>query len=574
MTESSVANAAGVAGSSGHFRRGPQMSKIHQLAGDGICETGGRLFLHRLCFVIPVLSCVWLAGCQDDASLSAPSASKSPEGSEAGAKQVAYKSQDDPEYAHIKAFCGNCHAFPQPSSFPKAMWYEEVRRGFNFYYESGRSDLHPPAQSEVVAWFRHFAPEQLAKPDQSAASESPLKFRTTDLWLPKGTTAGATAVSFVDARRSGNSGSQLDIFVSDMKFGAAVQLAEVSGYAAESKAVPALRYSLAGIAAHPAVVRETDLDANGINDFLVTDLGSFLPEDNDRGKVTWIPDGASEHSGKPEMLISGIGRVADVQTGDFDGDGRSDVVVGSFGWHRTGGISLLRNLAGPDGRPQFERTELDPRPGTIHVIPHDLDGDGRLDLIALISQEFERIIAFMNRPAGFEKVSLYEAPDPSWGSSGMHLADMDGDGDQDLLYTNGDSFDSYLIKPYHGIRILENTGTLPWKEHLVAAIPGVHRALPADLDGDGDLDIAAAAMLPESTIQSSDPETLQAVIWMERMPDSTWRRHVVEHGAPRYAAMAVADLNQDNRPDLITGLFRNSDAAESAIARIYWNSSP
>ena len=56
--------------------------------------------------------------------------------------------------AEITAFCGDCHALPKPSSFPQEAWYEEVERGFQFYYASGRSDLHPPAKNDVVEFFR------------------------------------------------------------------------------------------------------------------------------------------------------------------------------------------------------------------------------------------------------------------------------------------------------------------------------------------------------------------------------------------------------------------------------------
>lgn len=39
----------------------------------------------------------------------------------------------------------------------------------------------------------------------------------------------------------------------------------------------------------------------------------------------------------------------------------------------------------------------------------------------------------------------------------MH--DFNGDGKLDIVYVNGDNFDySRVLKPYHGIRILENDG--------------------------------------------------------------------------------------------------------------------
>ena len=33
----------------------------------------------------------------------------------------------------IVAFCSACHVMPKPDSFPKAAWYDEVKRGYDFY---------------------------------------------------------------------------------------------------------------------------------------------------------------------------------------------------------------------------------------------------------------------------------------------------------------------------------------------------------------------------------------------------------------------------------------------------------
>src|SRR5262249_60292151 len=118
----------------------------------------------------------------------------------------------------------------------------------------------------------------------------------------------------------------------------------------------------------------------------------------------------------------------------------------------------------------------------------DLDGDGRLYFVALISQEHEAVVAFLNDGGGeFHRETIFSANEPAFGSSGIQLVDLDGDGDVDVLYTNGDTFDSFYPKPYHSIRWLENCGTFPFVDHLLTAMPGVHRALARALDGGGEL---------------------------------------------------------------------------------------
>jgi hypothetical protein len=93
---------------------------------------------------------------------------------------------------------------------------------------------------------------------------------------------------------------------------------------------------------------------------------------------------------------------------------------------------------------------------------------------------------------GFESSVLDRAPHPAFGSSGFSVVDLDGDGDLDFLWTHGDMMDEIpLPKPYHGLRWLENQGGELVSRELLR-MPGCYRALAHDLDGDGDLDIVFA----------------------------------------------------------------------------------
>ena len=151
-----------------------------------------------------------------------------------------------------------------------------------------------------------------------------------------------------------------------------------------------------------------------------------------------------------------MGRVADVQAADFRGTGRLDLVVGVFGFQNAGEILLLENHTTDWSKPVFTPRVLDERHGTIHVPVADLNHDGRPDFVALISQEHETIVAFLNEGDGHfrEETDLHRsAPRLRQLHGGIQLVDLDGDGALDVLYTNGDVLDPPpLLKPYHGVR--------------------------------------------------------------------------------------------------------------------------
>src|SRR6185436_7092957 len=111
-----------------------------------------------------------------------------------------------------------------------------------------------------------------------------------------------------------------------------------------------------------------------------------------------------------------------------------------FGWHLKGGMELLLDRSRDPGAPAFERVRLDPRAGGIHLVPGDVDRDGRVDLVGVIAQEHEAVVAFLGNPKGgfLPARTLYAAPHPNWGSSGIQVVDLDKDGDLDVIMTNGD----------------------------------------------------------------------------------------------------------------------------------------
>ena len=306
---------------------------------------------------------------------------------------------------------------------------------------------------------------------------------------------------------------------------------------------------------HPAHAEAVDLDQDGQTDLLVAELGSATPTDDRAGGVVWLRR-IGDRKFETVRLLSGLGRVADVQAADFDGDGDLDLVVGEFGWIRSGSLLYAENTTNGAGRPTFGKpTVLDERHGAIHVPVVDLDRDGRPDIVALFAQGHESVVAFLNRGGGrFEAQDLFVAPHAHWGSSGIEPVDLDQDGDLDFLITNGDTLDDEVkFKSYQGVGWLENEGMYPYTLHWIGTYYGVHRAEAGDLDGDGDLDIAASSFLPGVGEAQRKQMNLPGVVWFEQQSGLTFQPHMIGDVGCDHATLDIADVNGDGRLDVITG---------------------
>ncbi|HEY2911626.1 MAG TPA: VCBS repeat-containing protein [Gemmataceae bacterium] len=452
----------------------------------------------------------------------------------------------------VHAFCGACHAYPPADSFPRQHWRVEVERGFRFFDQAGLA-LAPPKLSHVVRYYEERAPIDFPPATiVPATHELPVRFETVS-YPPPGTEQ--PVISNVNpvklyppgAKPEARAREPITLLACDMAGGSILAL---------RPADPSPQWRELGKATHPARADVVDLNGDGILDILVADLGSFAPTDRRCGSVVWLrgkPDGTFQTI----TLLKDVGRVSDVRAADFRGAGKLDLIVGSFGLHAVGEILFLENRTTEWDKPEFAPSVIDDRHGAIHVPVADLNGDGRPDFVALIAQEFEEVVAFLSDGGGkFAKKTLYRAPHPAWGSSGIQLVDMNGDGRLDLLYTNGDILDEpYLWKPYHGLQWLENKGDLKFESHRIANMYGIHNAVAAPICGGKLPDILAVSFLPADKFPDRAAKKADAVVIFEQVAPGRFERHVLATGSCDAVVCAAADLYGTGRFDLAIGNF-------------------
>jgi hypothetical protein len=461
----------------------------------------------------------------------------------------------------VQYFCSTCHAYPPADIFPRAVWKQEIDQAFEFF-ERSKKDLQAPSKEQVVKYYEDHAPLELTLPPRELATH-PLPVHFEPVAYPVPAQAPVPAVSNVNLVHLFDP-KRLDVLACDMRAGLVMALRPYT---------PAPAWQILARVPNPAHAEVIDLDGDGIPDILVACLGSCEPTDHPTGSVVWLR-GQRDGTFTPVTLLDKVGRVADVQAADFRGTGKLDLVVAVFGWREIGEVVYLENRTADWAHPQFVPRVVDDRHGAIHVPVGDLDGDGRPDFVALISQEHETIVAFLNQGNGqFRKETIYTGPHPAYGSTGIQLVDLNGDGRLDVLYTNGDSFgEPYVLKPYHGIQWLENRGRFPFVHHPIAPMCGVHRAVAADFRGTGKLDIVAVSFLSADHYPQRQERGLEGMIYLEQTAPGQFVRHVLEPAACDHVTCAAGDLFGTGRIDLVTGNFVSTPAPHAVT--IWKNQGP
>ncbi|KLU04462.1 hypothetical protein RISK_003516 [Rhodopirellula islandica] len=480
----------------------------------------------------------------------------------------------------VEVFCTACHVMPSPAGAPKHEWPQLVDQMYMTYKDSGRSDLVVPDRTEALKFFQIQAPESKNLPfakQEFGPSTARWDQRPVDL-----ETSRPPGISHLQWISSGL-GDSPALVACDVNTGALF-----ASWPSEPERPPQRLATLF----QPVHVEPCDLDGDGVLDLIVADVGEFNAADSDLGQVIALhqeaPGEANEvGTMKKIVLAEGLGRVAEVQPGDFDSDGDLDFIVAVFGWRKTGGLYLLRRDGEVDiqlGAEAFTLETIDERSGPVNVPTIDLNGDGHLDFVALISQEHEVIEAFFNDGTGhFRNVVMHAAPDPSYGSTGIELVDLDRDGDVDVLYSNGDSFDRGA-KRHHQIQWLENPfeDQRQWKEsspaksgqapraefrhHRLASMPGVLRAQAGDFDGDGDLDVIAGALLATPTIVAWQGSGSPSLLLLRQTEAGVFEGEILETDLQRHLTLEVADMDADGVDEFAIGnFFRDGESSDPHI---------
>ena len=273
-------------------------------------------------------------------------------------------------------------------------------------------------------------------------------------------------------------------------------------------------------------------------------IGRVPPHNQRLGKILLLKK-TDEGFSRSAELLSDLPRPTHSSVSDLNGDGREDLVVSEFG-NILGALKWYeKNLDG-----SYDPHLIYDRPGAVRTEVVDLNRDGRSDIVVMMAQAKEGIYSLINRGDGkFVERPIMEQH-PVWGYSGFQLVDFDRDGFQDLLTTNGDNGEyPSCLKNYHGVRLYLNDGRNRFKQSFFFPMNGAFKAVAADFDQDGDMDIAAISYFPD---YQKSPE--ESFVYLHNLGEMTFEpRTFPQSSFGRWLVMDVGDMDGDGDLDIVMG---------------------
>ncbi|MCC5824285.1 MAG: VCBS repeat-containing protein [Phycisphaerales bacterium] len=282
-----------------------------------------------------------------------------------------------------------------------------------------------------------------------------------------------------------------------------------------------------------------DLNGNGLPDILSASI-------NDN-TIAWYRNNGNNTYTRIVITNQAFG-ARSVFAADMNGNGHMDVLSASesdnsIRWYKNDGAT----------NPTFDaRLVTNQASGASSVYAADINGNGRMDILSSARLGFE--VAWYENTGGDNPTFTRRVISTSQRRTESSVAvDMTGNGRMDIVVaaTNDDR-----------VSWFENLGGSPpnFAEHLVSDDIGFPVAVQAvDLDGDGHVDVLAAALVED------------AIIWFQNNGDSppTFTKHVILGDLDGASDVFSADVTGDGVPDVLSVSANDNTVAVHRQPRVF-----
>ena len=294
--------------------------------------------------------------------------------------------------------------------------------------------------------------------------------------------------------------------------------------------MPLLFSDLDGDGAPDLLLREEDVKLNGWRIHLLWNDGKGSFKEG-TFPLPWSPAPLNQAGPSIRALAA-----------DFDRDGDRDLLISSYGLDLLfqGGRRTFTSCAEcpvPLPAPGFQWT---------FFFSGDLDGDGEAELLVRREKKGSPPVPMVLDGDGFGSYrasSRFRLPDPRQGFAPLALGDVDGDGDLDVIVEYESGRTGLWVNDGAGNFKDGTAGNMPPSDGI-----GQYLGRLADLDGDGDLDLVLASGSFFFTVKTY-AERIYLNDGKGRFTDATAGR--LEKTRSRIRALALGDFDGDGDLDLL-----------------------
>jgi len=245
-------------------------------------------------------------------------------------------------------------------------------------------------------------------------------------------------------------------------------------------------------------VSTSDFDHDGDIDILAVDY----IEDEEKDHIVWLENENTIFQDRKTITEEGHS-IQWLDAGDLDADGDLDVVCAEYAY---GSYNYDEDVNQVCWYEQLESGVFSSKkilvsyiasfayhPSQIYVV--DVNGDAYPDIVAPSNSDNEFILLFNSSGTGSfddDWIELENNPGGSRGARDFMPADLDGDGDID-----------FLLGLYGAVKLLENQdglGSFSSDKTVTTEVENLSSVYAADLDGDSDLDVMSAADAGPTTV--------------------------------------------------------------------------
>jgi hypothetical protein len=431
--------------------------------------------------------------------------------------------------------CSGCHSLVPVNTLTKDVWINHILpdmssklgiynyAGNQYYLKDSSNVMSLNEWSKIVTYYQSLAPAELSAVKVPEALQKDWSIFS----LKKPAESASTAFTTLTAVDPFNN----TIYTSDL------QDRKLLAWDNNLKSKPIADLQTTAVAAD---FIHNDNTTQGV----FTSVGLLEDADVFLGKTTAFNLDNKKDTLKEVLIASGLPRPVNTVHADFNKDGLTDFVISCNGGPNSGGVYLFTQTSDH----QYKQTKLRVATGAIQAITGDFNNDGWPDLMALFGKSDEGVWLFLNNHDGsFSSRNLLRFP-AVYGSSSFQIIDFNKDGQLDIVYTCGNNFgDSRILKPYHGVYIFLNQGNFKFKQNYFYPINGCTKAIAADFNQDGKLDIATIAFFAD--LKNNPAE---GFIYFEQDKPL----HFIPHAVPisGYGRWKTMDtINHNGKSDLVLG---------------------